>query len=105
MRYLAVMFGGACAGLAGALSVAGLHAAMGGEHDGRPRLDRAGAGRLCLLAAAGGCWSAAICSAPSSIGQLHAQAFGIGVPSQFLSALPYVATVVVLVVISQNRAI
>jgi hypothetical protein len=38
-----------------------------------------------------------------SIGQLHAQAFGIGVPSQFLSALPYLATVVVLVLISRNR--
>jgi ABC-type uncharacterized transport system permease subunit len=38
-----------------------------------------------------------------SIGQLHAQAFGIPVPSQFLSALPYLATVVVLVLISRNR--
>ena len=33
-------------------SVAGLHAAMGGEHDGGPRLDRAGAGRLRVVAAA-----------------------------------------------------
>ncbi|MBW8300397.1 MAG: hypothetical protein K0M60_12415, partial [Hydrogenophaga sp.] len=38
-----------------------------------------------------------------SIGQLHAQAFGIGLPSQLLSALPYAATIVVLVIISQNR--
>ena len=35
--------------------------------------------------------------------QLHAQALGIGVPSQFLSALPYAATVVVLIAISRNR--
>jgi simple sugar transport system permease protein len=38
-----------------------------------------------------------------SIGQFHAQAFGIGIPSQFLSSLPYLATVLVLVLISQNR--
>jgi len=38
-----------------------------------------------------------------SIGQLHAQALGIGIPSQFLSALPYLATIAVLVIISLNR--
>ena len=38
-----------------------------------------------------------------SIGQLHAQALGIGIPSQLLSSLPYLATIVVLVVISGNR--
>jgi simple sugar transport system permease protein len=38
-----------------------------------------------------------------SIGQLHAQAFGVAVPSQFLSALPYAATVIVLILISRNR--
>ena len=41
------------------------------------------------------------------IAQLHAQlltqSVGIAIPSQFLSMLPYVATVVVLVLISQNR--
>ena len=35
--------------------------------------------------------------------QLHAQALGVGVPSQFLSALPYLITIVVLVLISGNR--
>ncbi|MGO8639204.1 ABC transporter permease, partial [Rhizobium ruizarguesonis] len=34
---------------------------------------------------------------------LHAQAFGLGIPSQFLSMLPYAATIVVLVIISHNR--
>ena len=34
--------------------------------------------------------------------QLHLQGLGVDVPSQFLSMLPYVATVVVLVVISRN---
>ena len=38
-----------------------------------------------------------------TIGQLHAQAFGITIPAQFLSALPYIVTIVVLVIISQNR--
>jgi ABC-type uncharacterized transport system permease subunit len=38
-----------------------------------------------------------------SIGQLHAQALGIGVPSQLLSSLPYLATIIVLVVISGNK--
>ncbi len=38
-----------------------------------------------------------------SIGQLHAQALGIGIPSQLLSALPYLATILVLVLISRNR--
>ena len=36
-------------------------------------------------------------------GQLHAQALGIGVPSQLLSALPYLATIAVLVLISRNK--
>ena len=38
-----------------------------------------------------------------SIGQLFAQSRGIGIPSQFLSALPYLATIAVLVIISLNR--
>ena len=40
-----------------------------------------------------------------SILQLHAQAIGLGIPSQFLSALPYLITVVVLVAISRNQAL
>ena len=35
--------------------------------------------------------------------QLHAQSRGIGVPSELLSALPYLATILVLVLISRNR--
>ena len=38
-----------------------------------------------------------------SIGQLHAQVIGVSVPSQLLSALPYLATIAVLVLISRNR--
>jgi len=36
--------------------------------------------------------------------QLHAQALGIGIPSQVMSMLPYLATVVVLVIISSDQA-
>jgi general nucleoside transport system permease protein len=36
--------------------------------------------------------------------QFHLQSAGVAVPSQFLSALPYVATIVVLVLISRNPA-
>src|ERR1700748_1313255 len=35
--------------------------------------------------------------------QLHAQALGLGVPSQLMSSLPYLATVIVLVLISRTR--
>ena len=87
------MFGGACAGLAGALSVAGLHAAMGREHDRRARLDRAGAGRVRVLAAVAGA------GRRLSVRRGHASAaacmrrrLGIGIPSQLLSSLPYLAT-------------
>lgn len=38
-----------------------------------------------------------------SIGQLHAQALGLGIPSQLLSSVPYLATIIVLVLISQNK--
>ena len=33
----------------------------------------------------------------------HAQAQGLGIPSQFLNSMPYLATIVVLVIISANR--
>jgi len=35
--------------------------------------------------------------------QFHAQGLGIDVPVQVLAALPYIATIVVLVVISRDR--
>jgi simple sugar transport system permease protein len=87
-RYLAVMFGGACAGLAGAqLSLVYTPQWVENMSAGRP-----------WRVLAGGYLFGAV-----TIGQLHAQAFGIGVPSQLLSALPYIATIVVLVIISHNR--
>jgi simple sugar transport system permease protein len=102
IRYLAVMYGGACAGLAGAhLSLVYTPQWVENMTAGRGWIALA----LVVFASwrplrllAGGYLFGAV-----SIGQLHAQAFGIDVPPQFLSALPYVATVVVLIVISRNR--
>lgn len=101
-RYLAVMFGGACAGLAGAqLSLVYTPQWVENMSAGRGWIALA----LVVFASwrpwrllAGGYLFGAV-----SISQLHAQAFGIGIPSQFLSALPYIATVVVLILISHNR--
>jgi general nucleoside transport system permease protein len=101
-RYLAVLFGGACAGLAGAqLSLVYTPQWVENMAAGRGWIALA----LVVFASwrpwrvlAGGYLFGAV-----SIGQLHAQAFGIGIPSQLLSALPYAATIVVLIIISHNR--
>ncbi|MDP9811869.1 simple sugar transport system permease protein [Rhizobium tibeticum] len=101
-RYLAVMFGGACAGLAGAqLSLVYTPQWVENMSSGRGWITLA----LVVFASwrpwrvfAGGYLFGAV-----TILQLHAQAFGVGIPAQFLSMLPYAATIVVLVIISHNR--
>ncbi|MDH6267930.1 ABC-type uncharacterized transport system permease subunit [Rhizobium sp. SG_E_25_P2] len=102
IRYLTVVFGGACAGLAGAyLSL--VYTPQWVENM------TAGRGWIALALVVFASWRpyrllvGGYLFGAVSIGQLHAQAFGIDVPSQFLSALPYAATVIVLIVISQNR--
>jgi general nucleoside transport system permease protein len=101
-RYLAVMFGGACAGLAGAqLSLVYTPQWVENMSAGRGWIALAlvvFASWRPLRVLAGGYLFGAV-----TIGQLHAQAFGIGVPSQLLSAMPYIATIVVLIIISHNR--
>jgi ABC-type uncharacterized transport system permease subunit len=101
-RYLAVMFGGACAGLAGAqLSL--VYTPQWVENM------SAGRGWIALALVVFASWRpwrvvvGGYLFGAVSISQLHAQAFGIGIPSQFLSALPYLATVAVLIIISHNR--
>lgn len=101
-RYLAVMFGGACAGLAGGhLSL--VYTPQWVENM------TAGRGWIALALVVFASWrpwrvlAGAYIFGAVWIGQLHAQAFGIPVPSQFLSSLPYLATIVVLVVISRNK--
>lgn len=102
IRYLAVMFGGGCAGLAGAyLSL--VYTPQWNENM------TAGRGWIALALVVFASWrpwrvlAGAYLFGAVSIGQLHAQALGIGVPSQLLSSLPYLATIVVLVLISRNR--
>ncbi len=102
IRYLAVMFGGACAGLAGAhLSL--VYTPQWVENM------TAGRGWIALALVVFASWrpwrlvAGAYLFGAVSIGQLHAQALGLGIPSQLLSALPYLATIIVLVLISGNR--
>ncbi len=102
VRYLAVMFGGACAGLGGAyLSVAYTPQWVENMTSGR--------GWIALALVVFSSWLpgrlviGAYLFGAVSIFQLYAQPLGLGIPSQFLTMLPYVATVVVLVAISGNR--
>ncbi|WP_306120801.1 MULTISPECIES: ABC transporter permease [unclassified Roseitalea] len=102
MRYLAVMFGGACAGLAGAhLSL--VYTPQWVENM------TAGRGWIALALVVFASWLpwrvvvGAYLFGAVTIAQFHAQAQGVAIPSQFLSALPYLATIVVLVLISSNR--
>ena len=101
-RYLAVLFGGACAGLAGGqLSL--VYTPQWVENM------TAGRGWIALALVVFASWrpwrvlAGAYIFGAVWIGQLHAQAFGIPVPSQFLSSLPYLATIAVLVLISRNK--
>ncbi|PZO79375.1 MAG: ABC transporter permease [Mesorhizobium amorphae] len=101
-RYAAVMFGGACAGLAGAhLSL--VYTPQWVENM------TAGRGWIALALVVFASWrplrvlAGAYLFGAVTIGQLHAQALGLGIPSQLLSAMPYLATVIVLVLISRNR--
>jgi len=101
-RYLAVLFGGACAGLAGAhLSL--VYTPQWVENM------TAGRGWIALALVVFASWrplrvlAGAYLFGAVTIGQLHAQALGLGIPSQLLSSLPYLATIVVLVIISRNR--
>ena len=102
VRYLAVMFGGACAGLAGAhLSL--VYTPQWVENM------TAGRGWIALALVVFASWrpwrvvGGAYLFGAVTIGQLHAQALGLGIPSQLLSSLPYLATIIVLVLISGNR--
>jgi ABC-type uncharacterized transport system permease subunit len=102
IRLLAVMFGGACAGLAGAyLPLAYTPFFTPGMTAGR--------GWIALALVVFASWLpgrlvvGAYLFGAVTILQLHAQGAGIGIPSQFKSALPYLATVIVLVALSRTR--
>ncbi|MGY3616767.1 ABC transporter permease [Bradyrhizobium sp. USDA 10063] len=102
IRLYAVMFGGACAGLAGAyLPLAYTPFFIPGMTAGR--------GWIALALVVFASWLpgrlviGAYLFGAVTILQLHAQGAGIGIPSQFLSSLPYLATVIVLVLLSRAR--
>jgi general nucleoside transport system permease protein len=100
IRTIAVMFGGACAGLAGAyLPLAYTPFFIPGMTAGR--------GWIALALVVFSSWRpgrlvvGAYLFGAVTILQLHAQGWGVGIPSQFMSALPYLATVIVLVLLSR----
>ena len=102
VRYLAVLFGGACAGLAGAhLSL--VYVPQWGEGM------TAGRGWIALALVVFASWrplrvlAGAYLFGAVTIAQFHVQALGIAIPAQFLVSLPYIATIIVLVLIASNR--
>ncbi|ALG70924.1 ABC transporter permease [Azospirillum thiophilum] len=103
IRFLAVMFGGAMAGLGGAfLSMD--YTPMWAENM------TSGRGWIALALVVFATWKpvrvmlGAWLFGGVTILQLHVQGLGIDVPSQLLSMLPYLATVLVLVMISRDLA-
>lgn len=103
VRYAAVLYGGALAGLGGAyLSL--VYTPMWTENI------SAGRGWIALALVAFAGWSpwrtllGALLFGGVSIAQLHGQGMGLAIPSQLLAMLPYLATIVVLVFISRDVA-
>jgi simple sugar transport system permease protein len=101
IRYLAVLFGGAMAGLAGAyLSLAITPMWIEGMTGGR--------GWIALALVVFATWrplrvlAGALLFGGVTVMQLHAQGLGVAIPSEFLSMLPYLATIVVLVLICRD---
>lgn len=103
IRFLAILFGGACAGLAGAyLSLVLTPFWTSGMTGGRGWIALA-----IVVFASWLPWRAALGAylfGGVTILQLHAQGFGVPVPSQLMAALPYLVTVAALVVIMRARA-
>ena len=104
VRYLCVMFGGACAGLAGGyLSLA--YTPQWIENM------TAGRGWIALALVVFASWvpvrvlvGAYLFGTVTILG-FALQGFGIGIPAQVLSSLPYLVTILALVVISGNRVL
>jgi general nucleoside transport system permease protein len=103
IRFFATLFGGAMAGIGGAyLSLA--YSPLWVEQM------TAGRGWIALALVVFACWRTgrvlfgAYLFGGISILQLHAQAMGIGIPSQVMSMLPYLATILVLVLTSRDQS-
>jgi len=102
IRYLAVLFGGAMAG-AGGVYLAIAYTPMWVEGM------VAGRGWVALALVVFSTWRpmrvliGAYLFGGVTILQFHIQGFGIEIPSQILSMLPYLATIIVLVIISRDK--
>ncbi|NBJ12103.1 ABC transporter permease [Microvirga arsenatis] len=105
-RFRAILFGGACAGLAGA------YLALVYTRFWSPGMT-AGRGWIALALVVFAAWRpgwvlvGAYIFGAATVLQLHAQAAQFGVPSQLLSAVPYLATILALLLLSlrHGRAI
>ncbi len=102
VRLLAVLFGGACAGLGGA------YLSLAYTPFWSPEMT-AGRGWIALALVVFSSWrpwralAGAVLFGGATVLQLQAQAFGLGLPGQFMSAIPYLATILVLVLLSLKR--
>jgi len=102
IRYMAVLFGGAMAGLGGAY-LALVYTPLWVEGM------TAGRGWIALALVVFATWRpgrvmlGAYLFGGITIIQFHIQGIGVDLPSQLLSMLPYLATIVVLVLISRDR--
>jgi ABC-type uncharacterized transport system permease subunit len=101
LRYFAVMFGGATSGIAGAyLSTALTPMWVEGMSAGR--------GWIALALVVFATWKplrvllGAYLFGGVTVLQLHAQGFGLSLPSEFMSMLPYAATIIVLAIICRD---
>jgi simple sugar transport system permease protein len=101
IRYAAVAFGGACAGLGGAyLAIAYTPLWVEGMTAGR--------GWIALALVVFATWkpwrvlAGAYLFGGVTLAQFQAQAHGVAIPAQLLSMLPYLATIVVLALISRD---
>jgi simple sugar transport system permease protein len=101
LRYATVLFGGALAGIGGAyLSLALTPMWVEGMTAGR--------GWIALAQVVFATWKprglllGAYLFGGVTVLQFHGQGFGLAIPSEFLSMLPYLATIVVLVIICRN---
>lgn len=102
IRYAAVCFGGAMAGLGGAY-LSTIYTPLWVENM------VAGRGWIAVALVVFAAWKptrlmfGACLFGGMTILQLQAQGFGLAVPSQLLSAVPYLATILVLMLISRDR--
>lgn len=102
IRYLAVLFGGAMAGIGGAY-LSTVYTPLWVQNM------TAGRGWIAVALVVFATWKpgrlmlGAYLFGGMTILQLHAQGLGIELPSQLLAAVPYVATILVLVLISRDR--